>query len=57
MLTTTLLLAKNIDVISGDVQGVSIHYAGFEGDDIFLVVMMMSLTMVLERMQEFLILL
>ena len=32
----SIIGSKNVDVISGDVQGVSIHYAGFEGDDIFL---------------------
>ena len=32
----SIIGSKNVDVISGDIQGVSIHYAGFEGDDIFL---------------------
>jgi Ca2+-binding RTX toxin-like protein len=32
----SIIGTKGVDVISGDVEGVSIHYTGFEGDDIYL---------------------
>ena len=32
----SIIGTKNIDVISGDIEGVSVHYSGFEGDDIYI---------------------